>query len=172
MNLWLFPGPVVFSLETSQAVNPWLLTLDPCLTGSPRNTCLIQIRCGAGSHFCVITPSTFLLPLCAGLAGENLEEVRHRSCRSSPVRVNPSGIFWYCLNWQSEFILYQCFADGFLEFVIAINMLQIQIYTAFFRPAVTAFSVKAVFLSPLTSGQVYCFVLPRQDCAGKSPRPV
>lgn len=80
-SISMFPEPVVFSLETSQAVNPWLLTRDPCLTGSPRNTCLIQIRRGTGSRFWVITPSTFLLPLCAGLTGENQEGLRHRACR-------------------------------------------------------------------------------------------
>lgn len=173
MNLWLFSGPVIFSLETSQALNPWLLTLDLCLTGSPRNTCLIQIRCGTGSRFCVIIPSTFLLPLCAGLAAENLEgsgKQCNRACRYQSKWI--SGIFWCYLNCQSDFILYQSFADGFLEFVIPINMLQIHIYTAFFIPAVTALSVKAVFLSPLISGQVHCFVLPWQSCTGKSPPPV
>lgn len=49
-----------------------------------------------------------------------------------PVKVSPSGIFWYYLNYQSEFMLYQCFSDQFLEFVVPVNILQIQIYTGFF----------------------------------------
>lgn len=171
MNLWPFPGPVVFSLETSQAVNPWLLTLDPCLTGSPRNTFdsdevwhRITFLCNHPKHVSVVS---LCWPGWWKSRGGQAEILQILTSLCEPIRD-----FLVLSELAEEFILYQCFADGLLEFVIAINMLQIQIYTAFFRPAVTAFSAKAVLLSPLTSGQVYCSVLPRQGCTGKSPRPV
>lgn len=60
MNPCLFPGPVVFSVENSQAVNPWLLMLDPCLTGSPRSMldshqvwCMITFLCNHPKHISV-----------------------------------------------------------------------------------------------------------------------
>lgn len=45
--------------------------------------------------------------------------------------MNPSGIFWYNLSYQSEFIPDLCFAHGMLAFVIPINKLQLQIYSPF-----------------------------------------